>query len=97
MKPTTIRDAVIDYFHAAIDKQPELKDHPYLCLKNEAGDFFTYQEMTTIYEDHPHFAAELEKGLIMMTIDLLVRGKETLPNNRLQVTAKKPAAPEAHR
>ena len=75
MKPTTVREALIDYFKTLVEKQPEMADRPYLVSSKRSltpGQIVKNQAVIQ----------ELEKEVIKTTIELVVRGKESLPNDR---------------
>ena len=72
-KPKTLREFITAHFLAILETQPELRNQPYLCVKDASGKYFTYGEMTTIYEDHPDVVRELEHGLIGAVIDFAPR------------------------
>lgn len=85
MKPTTVREALIDYFETVVEKHPEMADKPYILSSEKT---LTPRQLA---ENHdPAFMQELEKGVIQTTIELVVRGKETLPNNGVNADTKEP-------
>ena len=73
MKPTTIREALIDYFETLVEKRPEMADKPYIVSSERS---LTPRQLAK--NDNSKVMSELENSVIQTTIELVVRGKETL-------------------